>query len=393
MTIAPTLTLMQAAQRSWDVVVAGSGPAGAMAARECARMGMSVLLLDKSSFPRWKVCGSCLNAVATSTLAAVGLGPLLDRLGAIPLRRLHLAAGDRAATINLPGGVALSRVALDAALVHAAIESDVDFLPETRVILSAHSKTTNGVTCLRDGREAEVTSGIVLAATGLGTKLGSKQTPFVTNSASGSRIGAATVAHRAPGFYSPETIYMGCGSGGYVGLVRLEDGSLGIAAAIDPSSVKHERGVGSAATRILAEAGMPTVPALRDLGWFGTAPLTRHAPTLGGHRLLVLGDAAGYVEPFTGDGIAWALTSGVAVASLAHRAIRRWDPSIVDEWTALHRRIVDRRQFACRAVTTLLRRPTLTCATIRLLSHLPQIAAPLVEWLNRPFARMEVNRP
>ncbi|MCH9033259.1 MAG: NAD(P)/FAD-dependent oxidoreductase [Planctomycetes bacterium] len=393
MTIAPTLTLTQAAQRSWDVVVVGSGPAGAMAARECARMGMSVLLLDKSSFPRWKVCGSCLNALATSTLAAVGLGPLPERLGAIPWRRLYLAAGDRVALINLPGGVALSRVALDAALVQAAIESGADFLPETRVVLSAHSRTTNSVTCLRNGCEAEVSSGLVLVATGLGTKFGSKQTPFVTTSASGSRIGAATVAHRAPGFYSPETIYMGCGSGGYVGLVRLEDGSLGIAAAIDPSSVKHERGVGSAATRILDEAGMPAVPTLRDLRWFGTAPLTRHAPTLGGHRLLVLGDAAGYVEPFTGDGIAWALASGVAVAPLARRAIRRWDPSIVDEWTVLHRRIVNRRHFACRAVTKLLRRPTLTCATIRLLSHLPQIAAPLVAWLNKPFAQMEVNRP
>jgi len=173
MTIAPTLTLTQAARRSWDVVVAGSGPAGAMAARECARMGMSVLLLDKSSFPRWKVCGSCLNAVAMSTLAAVGLGPLPERLGAIPLRRMHLAAGDRAASINLPGGVALSRVALDAALVQAAIESNVNFLPETRVILGAHSRTINGVTCLRDGRETELTSGIVLAATGLGTKFGS----------------------------------------------------------------------------------------------------------------------------------------------------------------------------------------------------------------------------
>ncbi len=393
MTIPPTLTLTHAAQRSWDVVVAGSGPAGAMAARECARLGMSVLLLDKSSFPRWKVCGSCLNAVATSTLAAVGLGRLPEQLGAIPLRHLHLAAGYRSASINLPGGVALSRVALDAALVHAAIESGVGFLPETRVVLNAHSSATNGVTCLRDGREAEVTSGIVLAATGLATKLGNKQAPFATTSASGSRIGAATVAHRAPSFYSPETIYMGCGSGGYVGLVRLEDGSLGIAAAIDPNLVKHERGVGSAATRILDEAGLPAVPAMRDLGWFGTAPLTRHAPTLGSHRLLVLGDAAGYVEPFTGDGIAWALASGVAVAPLACRGIRRWDLSIVDEWTALRRRIVDRRQFACRAVTKLLRQRMLTCATIRLLSHLPQMAAPLVEWLNRPIAQMELDRP
>src|SRR5437762_947004 len=61
MTVPPTLTLADAERRVWDVVVVGAGPAGAAAARELARRSVSVLLVDKAVFPRWKVCGSCLN--------------------------------------------------------------------------------------------------------------------------------------------------------------------------------------------------------------------------------------------------------------------------------------------------------------------------------------------
>jgi flavin-dependent dehydrogenase len=57
----PTLAPESAAGRLWDVVVVGAGPAGAMAARELARRGAGVLLVDRAQFPRYKVCGGCLN--------------------------------------------------------------------------------------------------------------------------------------------------------------------------------------------------------------------------------------------------------------------------------------------------------------------------------------------
>ena len=48
-------------ERLWDVVVVGAGLAGAMVAREIGRRGRAVLLLERRPFPRWKVCGACLN--------------------------------------------------------------------------------------------------------------------------------------------------------------------------------------------------------------------------------------------------------------------------------------------------------------------------------------------
>ncbi len=62
--------------RIWDVVVVGAGPAGTMAAREAARLGCSVLLVDKASWPRPKVCGCCLNETALSVLEEVDLTDL-----------------------------------------------------------------------------------------------------------------------------------------------------------------------------------------------------------------------------------------------------------------------------------------------------------------------------
>ena len=47
-------------QKSWDVIVIGAGVAGGLAAFDCARRGLRVLLVEKRSFPRWKVCGCCL---------------------------------------------------------------------------------------------------------------------------------------------------------------------------------------------------------------------------------------------------------------------------------------------------------------------------------------------
>ena len=73
--------------------------------------------------------------------------------------------------------------------------------------------------------------------------------------------------------------------------------------------------------------------------WQGTAGLTRQTQPLAEERLFLLGDAAGYVEPFTGEGIAWALASAQAVAPLARRAMERWDPQIARDWSVLHRQI------------------------------------------------------
>ena len=62
-TVFPTLDFAGAVDQLWDVVVVGAGPTGSLAARQLARAGADVLLVDRLSFPRWKVCGCCLLIV------------------------------------------------------------------------------------------------------------------------------------------------------------------------------------------------------------------------------------------------------------------------------------------------------------------------------------------
>jgi flavin-dependent dehydrogenase len=178
---------------------------------------------------------------------------------------------------------------------------------------------------------------------------------------------------------------MARGRFGYVGLVRLEDGRLDIAAACDPMFVQACRGPGNAVRRLLDEVGWPCPASVVECAWRGTPLLTRRPQRLGAHRLFLIGDAAGYVEPFTGEGIAWALASGAAVAPLAVRAARGWDPSFMAQWTTAHARLIQRRQRTCRLVSGVLRRADITAGMVNVLSRMPYLARPVMRALNAPF--------
>ncbi|MBI3291559.1 MAG: FAD-dependent monooxygenase [Elusimicrobia bacterium] len=380
--IPPTRPIEQAAEQVWDVVIVGAGPSGALAARELARYGVSVLLVDKAAFPRWKVCGSCVNAAALATLEAVGLGELPNQLGAQPLHELQLAAGRRRASLPLPGGVAVSRERFDAALIEHAIQAGADFLPHTHARLDRSGIPTRRLTLRQREQEVTVEARVVLAADGLGGRLVQHEKGFELSVNSMARFGASTIVDTAPSTYDRETIVMACGNGGYVGLVRLEDGRLNIAAAFDPSFVRQTGGPGEAATTVLAHTGLPPVRGLSKSSWGGTPALTCRLSRLVTDRLFVIGDAAGYIEPFTGEGIAWALTTGVSVVPFALKAVQQWIPSLTDQWTEHYHHLLGSRQSACRQVTWLLRHPTLTRATVGVLSLVPQLTAPLVHSIN-----------
>jgi len=198
----------------------------------------------------------------------------------------------------------------------------------------------------------------------------------------GSRIGAAAMAESVPSFFAEGTIYMACGEGGYVGLVRLEDGRLDVAAALDPWLIRRHGGLAGSVAAILGGIGWPVGPRLAELSCRGTPALTRRPSCLAGPRFFVLGDAAGYVEPFTGEGIAWALASAVALAPLAVEAVRDWRPELARDWQALHRRVFGPRRRLCSAVTRVLRWPRLVRLLVGMLAWTPFLAAPLVRRLH-----------
>jgi flavin-dependent dehydrogenase len=383
MSLAPTLQLEEAGRRCWDVVVIGAGPAGTTAARRLAQMGKAVLLVDRQAFPRWKVCGCCLNARALAVLHATGLGRLVTRCGAVPLQRIELATRHRHAALPLSGSMVLSREAFDAALLEAAIQAGAAFLPGTVATLGEEMPAARHVLLRHGPRRQEIAARLVLAAVGLGglgQSLGARFAAAVTE---GSRIGAGVVVDGPSADYRPGTIHMACGTGGYLGLVQREDGRLNLAAAFDDAQIRRSGGLGNAAAMILAEVGWPPLPALARLPWRGTPRLTRRPSQVSGNRILVLGDAAGYIEPFTGEGIAWALAAGAAMAMLPGQAQASWRPEWAEQWTTLYTNLIVRRQQSCRLAAQVLRHPSLVRLVIGVLAHAPGLAKPFLRYLAR----------
>jgi 2-polyprenyl-6-methoxyphenol hydroxylase-like FAD-dependent oxidoreductase len=227
-----------------------------------------------------------------------------------------------------------------------------------------------------------VRAGVVIVADGLGGRAIEMGPGFQRAADRSSRIGAGTIAPAAAGSeYQPGVVHMACARGGYVGLVRLEDGRLDVAGAFDVAFVRSAGGPGHAAAEILRSTGLPSIEGLPDLPWLGTPWLTVSRPQVADERLLVVGDAAGYVEPFTGEGLAWGLASGAAVVPIALEAIEGWRPELAQRWTRWYLTHIRPRQRWCRLLTRSLRRPHLMHWTVRMVAACPALARPLVKHL------------
>jgi hypothetical protein len=177
---------------------------------------------------------------------------------------------------------------------------------------------------------------------------------------------------------------MAVGRGGYVGLVRVEGGEINLACAFDPPLLRSSGGASGACQKVLKEAGFAPPPGLDGAAWQLTAALSRRTRPLAGHRLLLLGDAAGYVEPFTGEGMGWALTSALAALPLVLRGLEHWDGAIEADWRRLHHRWVSQRQIFCRALAMVLRNPWATWGVSRLARTFPPITSSMIGLVQRP---------
>jgi menaquinone-9 beta-reductase len=370
----------------WDCIVIGAGPAGSIAAREVALAGYKVLLVDKDNFPRYKVCGCCLNGAAQDALREAGLSKLLDECGASSLNELVLFDGKKTAAISLSSGRSLSRARFDKELIDAASNSGVTFLPATsaKVLnqIDRRDLVQKREISLKSGNSAALTeASMIIVAEGLAGKSLDHHREFKSAIKPGSRFGAGLVIESGPAFYAPGRIYMACGSGGYVGLVRLEDGKLDIAAAFDQSFSRDSHGPGKAAAQILTACGLTVPDELETAHWTGTQLLTRTRDRIGTERLLVIGDACGYPEPFTGEGIAWALWSGLLSARIAIRGIRHWEPSLLQNWIEINQRFRQQR-LRSKLIAQGLRIDPLRRFALDLLTHYPQLASPVVRVIN-----------
>jgi 2-polyprenyl-6-methoxyphenol hydroxylase-like FAD-dependent oxidoreductase len=378
----------------WDAVVVGAGPAGSLAAHGLARRGRRVLLVERRRFPRDKVCGGCLSAKALRALQDADLTRTHARCRTAPaMAQLKLADPAGRADIALPGGVVVARQRFDAALAAEAEAAGAHaaFGWTAAVVPAGPGESGPQVTLTAGSRRFVLRPRVCLVASGLGpSPVAGAPTPLPLGGPG--RIGAGARLAAAGRAYPPGQVTMATSASGYVGLAADGGGALAVAAALDPAALAGGRGLAAPVADILDACGLPLPAGLAEAAWRGTPPLRRRPPALAGPRILLLGDAAGYVEPFTGEGMAWAIESGRAAAALADRRMADWTGAEA-AWAAWHASAVRPGHRRCRLVADTLARPALRRGAIAALARVPWLSAPLVRRIAAGRASVPAERP
>lgn len=390
-----TITTEAAVAIEWDVLVIGAGPAGAAAALRLARLGRRVLLADRCRFPRPKVCGCCLSPAALHELSlldppAGGVSP------GVPLEAVWIGTSGREARIDTAGGATLSREALDVELVRAAIAAGASWLPGTTVA-EIEEGDAGAVATVRGAKDASfaIHASLIVIAAGLADAIRIRRAiagqdhpvqPRSRQVARASLIGLGTTLPADVGTLAAGELVMAVSRAGYAGMVRLEDDRIDVAAAIDPTAVSSAGSLAAAIDTILTEVGgiaRRSVPhgALATAAIRATPPLTHTTPlTSGAHCTIVrIGDAAAYVEPFTGEGIGWALASARVLAGALE-----CKPSHDDfkaRFAAHHARVFAAHHARCRRVARAVRRPWLLAGAVQAAHLAPTVAARAIPWV------------
>ena len=380
---------LAAAAGPWECVVVGAGPAGAAAALRLARNRVRVLLVDRANLPRGKVCGCCLSPAALKELTLLGLEAIAAGAGQ-PLKTLALSSGGWTARLPFRGGVVISRERLDRAIVEAGCAAGVEWLPGVDVAaatVGADGAVAVSLRGVADGAVVTIRSERLILATGLVDRVRGDADDRVepcSRGAGGSArclIGVGTTLPADASDLPPGELRMRVGLRGYCGLVRLEDSRIDVAAALDRAAVRAAGGPVDALLALFDNSpdagGSELVASLRAARLTATPPLTRRAPPSSWQgRILRVGDAAAYVEPFTGEGIGWALASARLAADTILQGAG--GARVGEVYAGAHQRHFVAPHARCRRVVSWLRSPALVTAAVASARIVPRVAARIV---------------
>ena len=328
-----------------DVIVVGAGPAGAASAILLAERGFDVVVLDRAAFPRPKLCGEYLSPEAARVLDRLGVLKLLDAAGAVPLAGMRITAPDGTVVTGRYRAIgrwrpyrdhalAVPRETLDNLLADRLRALPVDFRERVRVsdVLIERGRVVGVEATDASGAPQRFRAPLVVAADGR----------------------ASVVAHRL-GLRRPHplarmafvTYLTGLADAGDVGEIFVDPPDYAILNPVAPDRVNMSIVVPLAHGAPFSErldaffvarvkqlphlarrvAGATIATRVRALGplAYRVAP-----PAVGG--VVLVGDAAGFYDPFTGEGVFTGLRSAELAAETATAALRSGDCSVA----ALH---------------------------------------------------------
>jgi len=295
--------------RRVPALIVGGGPAGAAAAIRLAQSGVTAELIERQAGPHDVVCGGFLGWDALSALERLGVDPA--RLGARPIHRLRLVAGARSVEAALPRPAAgLSRRMLDEALLAQAAAVGA----RVRRGITARSGAEGGAVRLDDGEE--IAAAALFLATGKHEVRG-LQRPLGPRAAGALGLRTSFAPDAATMAALERHIELHPFNGGYAGLLLQEDGCINLCLSVSAERLKNAGGVTEFLTEVAREAPRlgERIAAAGGEPWLsiGNVPYGwRARDTVPG--LFRLGDQAAVIASLAGDGIAIALTSGLAAA-------------------------------------------------------------------------------
>lgn len=320
-----------------QVLVVGAGPAGSTTAALIAQGGIDVLLVDKATFPREKICGDGLTPRSVAAIKQMGLLPRLEEAGALPVKGARIVAPD-GQRIDVgfdeiedkypPFGLTIPRKTLDSVLLQYAQDSGARFVGAFRVReWIERDGAIAGVRGLWDGDVAEIHAPLTCLATGGAVPLVKQAgllatAPPLIRAARAYFSGAEGLEPLFQLIFDRELIP------GYGWIFPMHGGMANIGAgvfqegrfarqAVSPKSlfdlfIERSSIAGRYLTGYRMEGKVESYPLRAD---FLTAQTFRNG-------LLLVGEAAGLVNPVNGEGVDYALESGLLAAQAASDAVK-----------------------------------------------------------------------
>lgn len=365
-----------------DVVIVGAGPAGAATALQLARAGLSVAIVERAAFPRRKVCGEYLGSGALAALDVLDLGEEVRRLGA-PLQRIRIvAAGTRVELAFARPALAVTRERLDNAILAAARRAGAGLIRGRvdDVVRNASGRIAGVIFRNDDGERREISARFVVGADGIGSVVARKlelSLPLRRN------------AHFAVGGHFRDVadvqgcIEMFVDRDAYLAINPLGDGVANVMAVMPKTATDRWM-------RTLELAASARVGSRVAIG-----PLSHRVRRAVAPGALLAGDAAGFLNPFTGQGVmlalrgaaraAEAISEGLASAAAEARALKQYELA--------RRAELARRGRLAAFVDVLVHAPVLAHRAAQRLERSPELAATLLDVLMDSSETRAVIRP